>query len=96
MKIIHLPILFKLIPCDAIMIYPFVFHKEKEIDQVTLNHERIHFDQVKKYGALKFYFFYIKEYIYLRIKGFSHSDSYYNISYEREAYKNQNNLDYVV
>lgn len=98
MKLIHAPYLFKAIlkNYEAITIYPFVFYKNKPLNKLLLNHERIHFDQIQKCGVIKYYLLYIKEYILNRAKGMNHLDAYLNISYEKEAYQNQKNLDYKV
>lgn len=99
MKIKHSPKLFKL-PLlknyEAIVIYPYLFYKTKPLDSVTLNHERIHFSQIKKYGVFGFYRKYLWEYLSNRVKGMSHWEAYAMISYEREAYENQHNMDYKV
>jgi hypothetical protein len=92
---VHFPLL-KIAKTDAIVLYPFLLHKDKTMSNTLLNHERIHFDQIKKYGLLFFYFDYLRQYLKMRIKGMSHNDSYKGISYEKEAYENQNKLDYKV
>lgn len=92
MKIVKIPWWFGY---KAVVIYPFLFHVG-ELDAITLNHERIHFDQIKRDGVLKFYAKYLMEYTKNRFKGMGHWDSYFSISYEVEAYSNENNLDYEV
>ena len=54
-------------------------------DPVTLNHERIHWEQQKKLGLFKFYTKYLYE---------AATKGYRNISFEIEAYANENNFEY--
>lgn len=60
---------------------------------VLLNHEYIHTPQWKELYIIGFLLLYIFEYIF---KFFRYgTDAYYNISLEREAYQNDNNLEYL-
>ena len=73
--------------CKAITIWPFIFVREKcSFNEVDLNHEKIHGKQQLELLIIFFYLIYLVEWI---IKG------YRNISFEREAYSNENNLDYL-
>ena len=59
----------------------------------TINHERIHTSQIKELLYVFFYLFYFFEWI---LKLFKYGlNSYYNISFEREAYKNEGNMEYL-
>jgi len=60
-----------------------------------INHELIHIQQVRRDGVIRFYFNYLKEYTQFRLKGIQHKEAYLAISYEVEAYSNQNNLTYT-
>lgn len=67
--------------------------------KVTSNHERIHMLQAEsfKFGYFSFYVRYIIEWIRnLFVYGFGNNTAYHNISFEREAYKNEQNFDYSV
>ena len=71
----------------AITIWPFIFvRKGCSFDEVDLNHENIHGRQQLELLIIFFYLIYLVELI---IKG------YRNISFEKEAYNNDNNLDYL-
>ena len=61
--------------------------------QKTINHESIHFQQQLELGVLPFYFIYILEYL-LKLP-FYGSKAYENISFEREAYENDEDLEYL-
>lgn len=59
----------------------------------TINHEKIHWQQQLELIVLPFYILYGLEYlIKLIIYG---KDAYRNLSFEREAYANDKNLDYL-
>ena len=58
-----------------------------------VNHEKIHTAQMKELWYINFYLIYILEWI---VKLFVYGkDSYRNIRFEREAYDNGDNLDYL-
>ena len=61
------------------------------IDDITLNHEKIHTAQIKEMLYVFFYVWYVIEWLIRLPKG----NAYRNISFEREAYDNQYNLNYL-
>ena len=79
----------KVLNVQAIVLYPFVFFAEKNPGDILINHEMIHITQIKKLGVLRFYFHYIREYFSGRQKGLNHHEAYRSISFEKEAYENQ-------
>jgi hypothetical protein len=79
----------KLLKVDAITIYPFIFYSMKFPSKTLKQHEMIHVDQVRELGWFKFYFSYLLEYIRLYRKYKNQNTAYFNISYEKEAYKKQ-------
>jgi len=81
---------------NAITLWKWVLYAEKNPSAVLINHERIHLDQIKKEGVVVFYFTYLYQYVVARLSGMSHYNSYMNISFEVEAYTNQENLKYEV
>lgn len=59
----------------------------------TYRHESIHTEQMMEMGYIVFYIWYFIEwFIRLFING---KNAYYNISFEREAYKNQDDKSYL-
>ena len=56
-------------------------------------HERIHSAQMKELLYVGFYACYLAEWIYRLL--FHTKSAYYGISFEREAYANQDNPDYL-
>ncbi len=81
----------------AVAVYPFIFLADKEHSQneVLMNHERIHHRQQLELLVLPFLFTYGLYYLKGRVKGLSHYDAYLNISFEKEAYHNQWNQNYL-
>lgn len=86
----------KLLPksVGAITIFPFIFHK-KEMSEVYQNHENIHLKQQLELLVIPFYIIYVLNYIYNLLFWKSHNSAYRNIIFEREAYKEESNLDYI-
>jgi len=70
---------------SAMTIWPFLFCR-KEPTPSTINHENIHARQQLECLLIPFYLIYFVEWIF---KG------YKNISFEKEAYSNQSNKDYL-
>ena len=78
-------------------IWPFIFLKEKRLkeDLVFMNHERIHFRQQIEMLVIPFYIWYLLEYLFKLIRYKKKRSAYLNISFEREAYRNEKDLEYL-
>jgi len=71
----------------AMAFYPFIILNSKIVATPELiNHERIHLKQQKELLILPFYIWYLIEY---------YKKGYYNVSFEKEAYINDNDLTYL-
>lgn len=71
----------------AIALYPFIIINSSVIlNDILINHEKIHLKQQLEMFIIPFYIWYLIE---LKKKG------YLNISFEKEAYRNQNDLNYL-
>ncbi len=82
---------------SAINLLGVIFVKsDAKLSATLLNHEAIHTAQMRELGWLPFYIIYVGEWLLLllRYKGNPHL-AYRNISFEREAYNNALNLDYL-
>jgi hypothetical protein len=92
--VVHAPFLGNI---AGITLYPFIFikHKAYKKDKYLMNHEEIHLQQQKELLVLPFYVLYVGNYVYNLFKYKNHHEAYLNISFEREAYKNEHNLDYL-
>ena len=88
----------------GISLFPFIILREKynstdrfwvERNRKIINHETIHFQQALELGVILFYLIYVLEYIVKALLYLNIQKGYYNISFEREAYANDINLDYL-
>ena len=78
----------------AINLFGLIFAKGK-CDSITLNHEKIHTRQMIELLVIPFYLWYVTEWlIRLLFTGKSYK-AYSNIAFEREAYTNQGNQEYL-
>lgn len=80
----------------GISLWPFVVlrHKESAGDKIFLNHERIHLKQQQELLVLPFFVFYLAEFVLRYIMYQNSYMAYRNISFEREAYNNERDLEY--
>lgn len=81
----------------GLTVFPFVFVKyalDKE-NEVFLNHERIHLRQQLELLVVPFFIWYFLEFFIRFIQYKNWSLAYGNISFEREAYTNEKDLDYL-
>jgi hypothetical protein len=95
MIVTYLPLL-KNTKIAGITLFPFIFIRDKKdlTNKRLINHERIHIRQQAELLILPFYIIYLINYIRLRFI-YNHNDAYRNIIFEREAYVNERNLDYL-
>jgi uncharacterized protein HemY len=71
----------------AIAIFPFIFvHPNTVITDRLINHEKIHLRQQLEMLVLPFYVWYLIEYVFR---------GYMGISFEKEAYENDSNLNFL-
>lgn len=77
--------------------FPFVFVKYKHLrtDVHLLNHEKIHLRQQLELLIVPFYVFYGVEFLVRLYQYKAWHVAYRNISFEREAYKNESDLTYL-
>jgi hypothetical protein len=77
--------------------FPFVFMADKndKLNKVFINHEKIHIRQQLELLIFPFFVWYSLEYFVRLIQYKDRKKAYYNISFEREAYANENNIDYL-
>lgn len=69
----------------GITLYPFIFVKDKD-NKRLVNHEKIHYEQQKELLVIGFYILYFLVWL---------KDGYENNMFEREAYENQYNYNYL-
>ena len=92
MKVIYNNIIpFKGFKCINLFGVLFV-RKGCRMSEVDFNHERIHTAQMKEMLYVFFYLWYFVEWL-IRLLG--KGNAYRNISFEKEAYSNEMNLNYL-
>ncbi len=81
----------------GITLFPFIFLKDKslKLNKTLVNHEKIHIKQQLEMFVIFFYMWYLIEYFVRLIHYKNGYEAYKNISFEREAYDNENNLLYL-
>jgi hypothetical protein len=62
---------------------------------VDLNHERIHTAQMLELLVLGFYLWYLVEWLVLLVRHRNVLRAYRNIRFEREAYENERDMNYL-
>lgn len=80
----------------AINLFGIIFIRKECKDKLTavdINHECIHTAQMKELLYVFFYLIYLIEWLFQLIG--SPRTAYWNLSFEREAYGNEKNLDYL-
>jgi len=82
---------------SGITLWPFVIVKHTELkdDLVFLNHERIHLRQQAELLVVFFYIWYGVEFLFRIVQYKNKHEAYRNISFEREAYENEKDLQYL-
>ena len=82
---------------SGITLYPFIFTNDPKLlkDAQFINHERIHLAQQRELLVIFFYIWYAVDFILKYIKYKDKKKAYHNIIFEREAYENDYNLEYL-
>lgn len=77
--------------------FPFIFLSDKKDKShaVLLNHEKIHIKQQLALLVVFFFIWYIIEFLMRLLQFKNRREAYYNISFEREAYANEKDLNYL-
>lgn len=81
----------------GITLYPFIIVNDKKAMQNTtlLNHEKIHLRQQAEMLVLPFYIWYGIEYLIRLLQYRNRQTAYRNISFEREAYKHEQDTEFL-
>lgn len=82
---------------NGITLFPFIILRDKKLktDKQIMNHERIHIRQQIEMLIIPFYVVYITEYVIGLLKFRNKANAYLNISFEKEAYANDKDLNYL-
>ncbi len=81
----------------GLTLYPFVFlkYQDDKTNTVLVNHERIHLRQQIELLILPFFIWYLLEYLIRLLQYSNKNHAYRGISFEREAYANESDLEYL-
>ncbi|MEM7484479.1 MAG: hypothetical protein AAF348_04660 [Bacteroidota bacterium] len=81
----------------GLSLWPFIILKEGSLktDEVLINHERIHLKQQRELLIIPFYLLYITEWLLRTLLYLNSYRAYQNISFEREAYANEDDKEYL-
>lgn len=81
----------------GLTLWPFIIVKDSRLkeDATFVNHEQIHLNQQRELLVLPFYIWYVLEYFIRWIQYRDANLAYRNISFEREAYFNEDDLFYL-
>ncbi|WEK71582.1 MAG: hypothetical protein P0Y62_08445 [Candidatus Chryseobacterium colombiense] len=87
----------KRLKINGIALFPFIFIRKPEDreNNILINHEKIHLRQQIELLVIFFYIFYVAEYYYWLFRLKNNDLAYRRISFEREAYANESDLDYL-
>ena len=87
----------RFVPYSAMAIYPFILVKRKEFSEnaVLINHERIHHRQQLELLIIPVYLVYLLNYVVNLIRYRNHYRAYKEIIFEREAFAQDADLDYL-
>ena len=82
---------------NGIALWPFILVKSKgcKRDAVFINHEKIHLRQQLEMLIIPFYIWYGLEFLIRLAIYKDRYQAYRNICFEREAYQNEKNLNYL-
>jgi hypothetical protein len=91
--IVRIPFL----PAAGMALFPFILVKTKslKLDKTVINHENIHLRQQLELLLIPFYILYLLNYVLNLLYYMHHDKAYRNIVFEREAYANERNLNYL-
>ena len=81
----------------GITLFPFIFLKTKELkeNKILINHEKIHLKQQSELLIVFFFILYGLEFLIKFIKYKNTYLAYINLSFEREAYQNETDFNYI-
>lgn len=81
----------------AMSLWPVIIFRDRKTSEnlPIKNHEKIHHRQQLEMLIIPYYIWYFVEYWVGRARLKSHDKAYRNVSFEKEAYAMQNDLDYL-
>lgn len=88
---------FRWVPYSAMAVWPLILIKKEELRNNTnlIHHEKIHHRQQLELLIIPFYLLYLVNYLYNLLKYREHYKAYREIIFEREAFANDSDMDYL-
>lgn len=82
---------------SGLTIFPFVFINDKKLllNEVFINHEKIHLRQQMELLVIPFFVLYFLEFIFRLIFCLNWHKAYRSISFEKEAYSKEMDFNYL-
>lgn len=82
---------------SGMALFPFILvkHKEYKHDAILIRHETIHLRQEIELLIIPFYILYLLNYLINLLKYRNHDKAYFNIAFEREAYRHEGDPKYL-
>ena len=77
------------------LVWWLIIRNGYQITSRLINHEEIHSEQQKEMLIIPFFIWYGFEFLFRLCQYLNWSNAYRNISFEREAYANQDNIAYL-
>ena len=90
-------VVFANLPAQAMAVYPLMLFKDKKLmtNQRIVRHEKIHFNQQLELLVLPFYLLYLLHYLINLLRYRNHSKAYFEICFEQEAYRYDDQVNYL-
>lgn len=90
-------IIFPKLPAAGMALFPFILVKSAFLthDKALLNHEKIHLRQQAELLVIPFYILYLTHYLFNLIRYRNHHRAYREIAFEKEAYHQEQDPDYL-
>ena len=81
---------------SGLTVFPFILLSDEKHrhNKWLINHEKIHIRQQLELLVFPFFIWYFTEYLIRLLQYRTHHAAYRNISFEKEAYANEYDLDY--
>ncbi|MGK0413361.1 MAG: hypothetical protein ACJA1B_001564 [Polaribacter sp.] len=79
----------------TLFLFIFLIHKNLKYNKALIHDEKIHLQQQKEMFIFFFYIFYGLEWCLKLLKHQNKNSAYLSASFEREAYQNENNVNYL-
>lgn len=82
---------------SGLTVFPFILlsNQRDRQNKWLINHEKIHIRQQLELLLLPFFVWYFVEYLIRLLQYGTHHAAYRNISFEKEAYGNEYDLEYI-